>query len=119
MDHGRQPVEMITREKYLSSFHLYPTTSDLEIDCISVRESLLAGVIPLISNSGVFKERDGIHFEMIDINPVTFAQIGLNILEIMKRSDLDTFRESLRMSASLVNWNDVAMKWMAELFTSP
>ena len=66
MDHGKQPLDIIIREKQMSSFHLYVTNSFSEIDCISIRESLATGAIPLISNFGVFKERDGIHFDIIN-----------------------------------------------------
>jgi glycosyltransferase involved in cell wall biosynthesis len=59
MDHGRRDSETIRREKWTSSFHLYLTMTDLEIDCISIRESVAAGCIPIISRHGVFAEREG------------------------------------------------------------
>jgi glycosyltransferase involved in cell wall biosynthesis len=113
MDHGRQPVEIIVREKYLSSFHLYITHSNTEIDCITVRESLLTGAIPLISNSGIFKERDGIHFNIED-NPTSYAQAALKIIPLMKDPNLDSFRENLKSSKSLITWEEVAEQWLSQ-----
>ena len=64
MDHGRRPMDEIIKEKWKSSFHLYITDCEGEIDCISIRESLCTGCIPLISKSGVFDKRDGLHFNL-------------------------------------------------------
>ena len=116
MEHGRQPVEMIAREKYLSNFELYLTNSEMEVDCLPVRESLLTGTIPLISTNGVFKQRDGIHFDIYDTNSGTYTQAALNIVELMKKKDLDTFRVSLKQSKSVVSWSNISKKWLDELF---
>jgi len=110
MDHGRQPLEIIVREKYMSNFHLY-TTNSSEIDCISVKESLVAGAIPLISNTSIFKERDGIHFDIDDSNPMSYANVALKALEMMK-GPLDSLRQNLRESKTLESWEDVAIKWL-------
>ncbi len=64
MDHGRRDSETIRREKWMSTFHLYLTTCDGEIDCISIRESVAAGCIPIISRHGVFDEREGVHIKI-------------------------------------------------------
>lgn len=114
MDHGKQPVDIIARELYMSSFHLYPTNSDAEVDCIPVRESCIAGAIPLISNYGIFKQRDGIHFDLEHTKPESYSQIGLYILDIIKRGDLDIFRQTIQKSASanMANWVDIAKKWL-------
>jgi hypothetical protein len=116
MDHGRQPLHIIAREKYMSSFHLYLTNSNSEIDCITVRESLVTGAIPLVSNHGIFKEREGIHFDLVDTNPMSYAQIAMKIVDIMKDSNsLDSYRETLKSSKTLITWMDVAEKWIQEL----
>jgi len=99
----------------MSNFHLYISNSDAEIDCISVRESLVAGAIPLISNYGVFKERDGIHFDLED-NQMSHLQVALKIINIMKDTEIDLFREKLKKSTTLINWIDVSAKWIQESF---
>jgi hypothetical protein len=116
MDHGRQPMDIIIREKYMSNFHLYLTNSDSEIDCISVKESCITGAIPLLANYGVFKERDGIHYELKDTDPMSYVKIGIEILKIMKDPSIDTFRQKLKGSKNIIRWIDIAAKWLQEEF---
>lgn len=110
MDHGRQSVDIIIREKYMSNFHLYLTNTP-EIDCISIKESLVAGAIPIISNNSVFKDRDGIHID-IDNTNISYTQAGLKILELMKTPNLDALRKNLGESMTLITWHDIAMMWL-------
>jgi len=115
IDHGRQNREMIVREKYMSTFQLYITNTISEIDCISIRESLVSGCIPLISNSGVFKERDGIHFELMDTTNMTnevvinLNNIALHIVDMMKKQEeLYKTREYFKNSPTILDWNTIA-----------
>ena len=113
MDHGRQPVNIIAREKHLSSFQLYVTNTPIEIDCISIRESLATGCIPLISNGSVFKDREGIHFELKDKDIQCYQQIGYKIVQLMKQGDkLNNYREQIKKSSLLINWDSVSDKWL-------
>jgi len=112
MDHGRQPLDIIIREKYMSSFHLYITNTPSEIDCITIRESLATGTIPLISNFGVFKDREGVHFDLKENNIKCYENIGLKICELMKQGDnLNIYREKIKKSNLLINWTDTAKEW--------
>ena len=111
MHHGRQPMDVIIREKYMSNFHLYVTNID-ESDCISIRESLVTGAIPLISASSVFKERDGIHFEFDDQNINSYIHIGMKIVEFMRDlGKMNHMREQLKGSQTLVSWSKVSEDW--------
>jgi len=115
MDHGRQPMEMIIREKYMSNFHLYITNTTGEIDCISIRESLATGCIPLISNFGVFKERDGIHFDL-NTEDKTYGLIAVKIIQLLKKyEEMNEERERLKLSPTLVNWEEVSKKWLEHM----
>ena len=117
MDHGRQPMDLIIREKYLSNFHLYLSKEESEIDCITIRESLITGAIPLISNFGIFKEREGIHFDFQYNNPSSYATVAVNIIELMRRPmiQLDAIRGSLKESKTIVSWLDISKKWLENL----
>jgi len=116
MDHGRQPMEIIIREKHMSSFHLYVTNTPIEIDCISIRESLATGAIPLISNYGVFKNREGAHFELEENNPQCYQKIGFEISKLMKQgSNLNEYREKMKKSDLLVNWEQVSKMWLSKI----
>ena len=110
MDHGRQPIEMIIREKYLSTFHFYITNTEAEIDCISIRESLVTGCIPLLSNFGVFKERQGLHFDFNNDKEIKMASI--NIINLLKNPQkVNEFREKIKNDATIVNWDIIALEW--------
>jgi len=110
MDHGRQPIEMIIREKYLSTYHFYITNTEAEIDCISIRESLVTGCIPLLSNFGVFKERQGLHFEFSDDKQIKMAAI--NIINLLKNPQkVEEFRDKIKNDPTIVDWNIVANEW--------
>jgi hypothetical protein len=114
MDHGRQALDIIIREKYMSSFHLYPTNTS-EIDCISVKESLVTGAIPIISTSSIFKERDGVHVEIDDSNQMSYVNVALNVLELIKSPNLDSLRNKLKESKTLIGWRDISMIWLSHL----
>jgi len=112
IDHGRQNIEFIIREKYLSSFQLYITNTYSEIDCISIRESLVTGCIPLISNFGVFKEREGIHFELVE-NETVFNAIANEIIKLTKDvPKMDILRNVFKKSTTILSWDDIANLWL-------
>ena len=117
MDHGRQPMEMIIREKYLSNFHIYITNTDAEIDCISVRESCITGAIPLLSNHGVFVERSGLHFDLLETNQRSYIEIATKIVELLKQpiQALDVLRNTLKESNTIIGWDVIAEKWLKEM----
>lgn len=110
MDHGRQPIDIIIREKYLSTFHFYISNTEAEIDCISIRESLVTGCIPLLSNFGVFKERQGLHFDFETEKDIKMAAI--NIIQLLKNpSQINEFREKIKLDPTIVDWKTVAIEW--------
>ena len=113
IDHGRQNTDFIVREKYLSSFQLYITNTNSEIDCISIRESLVTGCIPLISNFGVFKEREGIHFELVEHDSVLIS-IGKEIVKIIQKqqTQMNVLRNVFKKSHTILSWEDIAKKWL-------
>ena len=106
---------MIIREKRLSTYHLYITDSVAEIDCISIRESLVTGCIPLLSNFGVFGERDGIHFDLNEMN-----MIPIKIIQMMKTQTpetLNNIRQELLKSPTIVDWRTISNTWV-QLFNT-
>jgi len=110
MDHGRLPIEMIIREKYFSTFHCYITNTEAEIDCISIRESLVTGCIPLLSYFGVFKERQGLHFDFENDKQIKMAAI--NIINLLKNPQkVEEFRQKIKTDPTIVDWNTIALEW--------
>jgi glycosyltransferase involved in cell wall biosynthesis len=118
MDHGRQSVDIIAREKQKSKFHLYPCFSDAEIDCISVRESLVCGCVPLLADHGVFKEREGVYLEgLVPGDQKTYLKSALKIVQMMRQHEshpMDKILEGMRQSLTITSWEDSAMRLLAE-----
>jgi hypothetical protein len=116
MDHGRQSVDLIIREKYLSTFHLYINNCIGEIDCISIKESLITGCIPIISNFGVFKERDGLKYDWFPENDILCKNIVSDIISKMNNNNfIEEFRNNLFNSKSIINWESISLKWLNNL----
>jgi hypothetical protein len=114
MDHGRQPTDIIIREKYMSTFHFYLTNTQAEIDCISIKESVVTKCIPLISNFGVFKERVGMHFDFNDDTNIKLSAI--KIIELLKNQDkVEEIRNTLINDNTIINWMDVSKLWLEYL----
>jgi hypothetical protein len=112
MDHGRQPMDMIIREKYLSTFHIYLSDSIAEIDCISVRESLITGCIPIISMFGVFENRHGIQYNWDPTNKLLCQAVAKNIIKEMNDFEyIELARKQLMNSTTIVSWKNVAESW--------
>jgi hypothetical protein len=111
IDHGRQNIELIIREKYMSTFQLYITNTISEIDCISIKESLVTGCIPLISNFGVFKEREGIHFELNEQDINSMKDIAINIINFAKNhKQVEILSNCLKKSNTILDWTTIANK---------
>jgi glycosyltransferase involved in cell wall biosynthesis len=111
IDHGRCGVRAVVEEKYRSSLHVYFTSSLAEIDCISIRESLVAGCIPVLSRKNLFGERDGMHVHLDPDDAKSYILLAREVLTIANRPDLETLRARLRESSTILTWEDVAASW--------
>jgi len=109
-DHGAQSAEVIAREKYLSCFELYISNIINEVDCVSIRESVVAGCIPLLANFGVFLERDGYKFDMNHEDSKIMQRNALHILKMMKdQNALNYAREDFKRTCrTILSWQQVA-----------
>jgi glycosyltransferase involved in cell wall biosynthesis len=109
-DHGRQSIHMIAREKHMSTFHLYMTETTSEIDCIAIRESLVACCIPLLLKTGVFAERDGIHVAI----GTSFSDSAKMLVRLMNNeNECKVLRKRLAVSPTICSWQMVAKQWKA------
>ena len=115
-DHSRQSVKVVARERYLSTWHLYYTNSLAEIDCISIRESCLAGCIPIISDCNLFGERIGIHIPWREVNKDNDFSLAIDkIKELISMSpeNIALIRDHLTSSNELsISWKTVAERWL-------
>jgi glycosyltransferase involved in cell wall biosynthesis len=123
MDHGRQPLSLIKREKEKSTYQLYFNSSEFEIDCINIREGILSGCIPIIFDELVYAERDGIKFN-IDFFTQNGSKLGLELGQVgskignmtneISSQELENMREMLTKSKLLIDWRYTAMSWIIE-----
>lgn len=113
-EHGRVDLAEIAKQKAIAGFHLYISNSETEIDCISVRESLLCGSIPVLGNDYVFSERDGIHVTGSTDNSSTYKKAASIIIGTLKRGPefLEKKREAFKKSDTIISWEDIAKKWL-------
>ena len=115
-EHGRVSMEKIIEEKCRSNFHLYFTSSIAETDCIAIRESLVAGCIPILGNKNVFNERDGLKFDYDDSDPESYKKIAKEVgsyMLDMKRCD--NLRAVLKKSKTIISWKDIAEEWITNM----
>ncbi|AAV50467.1 putative glycosyltransferase [Acanthamoeba castellanii mimivirus] len=119
MDHGKQPIEIINREKHMSNFHFYYSDYPGETDCITIKESLVAGCIPIISDFGVFKERHGVHLKWLP-NTADFNQnIAHIVIELLHDTNIqEQLRKELVNSSTIISWEKIANEWI-NLFETP
>ena len=112
-EHGRVNLDEIARQKAKSAIHLYISNSETEIDCISVRESLICGSVPILGNDYVFKERDGVHVTGSTDDPATYKKAGTTVIHLLKHPNLlEKKRKELYKSDTIVSWETVANKWL-------
>ena len=109
MNHGTQPLEIIIREKYMSTFELLIIPHMTIVDCVNIKESVIAGCVPIISNIGVFNELDGFHIQITN-SPIQL--IPVNIIQLLKnQTKINELREKHLKSDKIINWISTAKKW--------
>ena len=114
-EHGRVTHEELAKEYYQATIHYYLTTSlGQEIDCISVKESLYAGCIPILSTLAVFPERAGVHIEG-DPTTKEIQVLGANTIVNMLKNQktLDDVRHKLKQQIpnQTFTWDEIATGW--------
>jgi hypothetical protein len=117
-DHGRVSLETIKEAKEDAGFHLYYSNPPEEIDCISLKESVAVGCIPIISDQGVFAEREGYHikWEGNDIRKI-YSQALPQIIKLLEMNDdeLDSLKMTYYNNEQIYSWEDVADMWLKKL----
>jgi len=114
-EHGRVSQKELMERKKESVIHYYLGSLD-ETDCISVKESTMVDVIPVVSNLNVFTERD----YCIKVNGPsmgetahkTGAEVIVNLL-----SDPELYNKYINIIRTnrnvIESWTQVAQKWIS------
>lgn len=115
MDHGRQSIDLVIREKRRSTFYLFVTNHPTEVDSISIKECARTGCIPILSNKMVYKGYPGIHFDFIETSKASYEQVAQKIVGLMKESRFIEEKRKELVSLDIDNWQGVAQKWLEKL----
>ena len=118
-EYGRCSHETILDEKRRSTFQLYFTDSTAEIDCISIKESVLVGCIPILTNDLVYAERDGLHLpgKASDVNDLMSA--ARTIAQWMREGRARSMRTTLQKDHTIIDWSTTAHRWSRRFPLAP
>ena len=106
-DHGKQSAKNIALEKKISTFELAITDARGEVDCVSIKQSVALGCIPLLLNICVYKEREGKHFSP----SLSSEELTKQIVECIASPPVLT-----STSTSVSSWAEVCETWRSRCF---
>jgi GR25 family glycosyltransferase involved in LPS biosynthesis len=110
-EYGRCSHEVILDEKRRSTFQLYFTDSTAEIDCISIKESVLVGCIPILTNDLVYAERDGLHLPGKASDVGDMMNAARTIGQWMRDGRHHSLRTTLQQTHTVIDWATTAYRW--------
>lgn len=115
VQHGRINQKQLAREFMKSSFWLYPTHFS-ETYCITAVEAQLAGCIPVTNHLAALSEtaKSGIFIDGDVTKPEIQAGFATELIKYLRMTDLDKYRESVKLHAPQLTWADVASEWTAQ-----
>lgn len=111
-ERGRIGQRELLKEKEKCSVHYYICNWP-EVDCISVRESAIAGCVPVVSNRYAFSTKN--YCMKVDGNPnekSTQVEAATKIVELLKDQEkLHTLSQEYRSNALCENWEAISQRW--------
>ena len=113
VEHGKQSFKIILDEKYKSTFHLYYTSATSDVDCVSIKESVFCGCIPILSKHHIFNDSIGIHLDGDPSDPQSHVNAALQLSQMIKQNNFIKKKQyEIVSSSKFMDWNDVANKWI-------
>ena len=82
-----------------------------ETDCISIRESVCSGCIPILSKYNVFQERVGIHIDGDPRNKEDMKKVARIIANVMNNTEQSNKIRKQLSQINDQNWKDIAFAW--------
>jgi hypothetical protein len=114
VDHGKVDAIELAKARWASSYHVYVTEFP-EIDCLSIRESVVAECIPIVLQHAVFSERPAVYVQHSQTLSPWDQVVG-----ILRRLTSDTsaqeklrktLRDQLHDTHLECEWATVAGEW--------
>jgi len=113
INHGFINQSDLFKEKLSSGIHYYMSNFD-EVDCISIKESLYCGCIPVVSNINVFNERKK-YLNIIDGDPneeSTQLDAAKLICDIIMNNNIPQIEKY-----PFKSWEDIALEWINIIYS--
>lgn len=123
IEHGRCDMDVICKEKWKSSYHIY-LSEFAEIDCLSIRESVYADCIPLCASHSVFVERPCLRLGDELGSSLYESKIWEQIVPILQRLESDPtakqqvlshLKAQLESQGLNKSWDWTAQQWISSL----
>lgn len=118
-DHGRVDRSFLAIEKMKASYHLYPSLCTAEICCISLKESLLADNVLILSDKFLFANFPGIklnHHHSMSLEEY-YTQGGVDVCDAIlspeNKEKLDILRVTGKSYDQIKTWSDVSKLWLS------
>lgn len=119
-EHPRLNYQELFQERLKSRVHCYPLCL-AEVDCLSVKESILAGCVPVVSENKVFSDADRDYVvkiprystQITTLNEISIKTMADEVIKLM--SDDDYFSKTqteLHSRAKFDSWSQTATKWL-------
>lgn len=116
IDHGRLTGEDVARLRASSEMHLYLCTAPAaETDCLSIRESIYAGCVPITFDEGVFKERRVLKLPGTHHKDDRSYQLTAVLVAKLMTENRDLLQKYRELAVEEQNWHDVASQWLKHL----
>lgn len=118
-DHGRVSRKELALEKMKASYHLYPTFTPAEICCISLKESLLAENVLILTSVNLYGQFPGLKLEYSQGYPTDqyynkFGDlVADSILDPEKKEMFDNLRSTGKDYDQIKTWKSVSELWNA------
>ncbi len=113
-DHGKVGQKELNEFRKQCMIHYYVGDFE-EIDCITVKESVLNGCIPIVSSQGVFQEQKYCNIiEGHALKKNTHLQAANLIIKILSKPKiLKFYQEKLQKNIDqIVTWDQVGEQWL-------
>ena len=117
-DMGRVSREVLADEKKKASYHLYPSLTTSEIDCISLKESLLAENVLILSDKNIFQTFPGIKImyengmSIEDYYTSAGVKLADDLTNPENKDKIENLREIGKSFDQICQWSQSAAKWL-------
>jgi glycosyltransferase involved in cell wall biosynthesis len=113
-EHEITSHSMIVEEKSKAVFDLYYAEAVAEVTGDTIKESMVLGCIPILSNANIYGEHEGLKLQWLEDNDTNNTLIANNICSLARnRREQAVIRSKMDKAPNLLSWDVVAEKWLS------